>query len=102
MIFKLNECSKKKKCIKILFVPDVVGLKAMVLRVPEAIRAGSTVTLGCDYDLENTPLYSVKWYRGDEEFYRFVPKESPPTKVFPTPNINVDVSIFYIKIQNEF
>lgn len=71
--------------------PDVVGLRAMVVRVPEAAKSGSTVTLGCDYDLENTPLYSVKWYRGDEEFYRYVPKESPPTKVFATSNINVDV-----------
>lgn len=38
-------------------------------------------------------LYSVRWYFGAEEFYRYVPKESPPTLVFPVSGINVDVSI---------
>lgn len=37
-------------------------------------------------------LYSVRWYFGTEEFYRYVPKESPPTLVFPVSGINVDVS----------
>lgn len=64
----------------------------MQIRVPEAARAGSTVTLACDYDLEQAALYTIKWYRGDEEFYRFVPKESPPSRVFPMPAVNVDVS----------
>lgn len=66
----------------------------MKIVVPTAVRAGATVTLECDYDLENAALYSIRWYHGDEEFYRFVPKESPPYKVFPTmPAYNVDVSI---------
>lgn len=46
----------------------------------------------CEYDLETAPLYSIKWYFGDSEFYRYVPKESPPTRVFPVPGISVDVS----------
>ncbi|XP_066249284.1 uncharacterized protein [Euwallacea similis] len=68
-------------------------LKGMTLTVPRAVRAGHSVTLGCEYDLENAPLYSIKWYREDAEFYRYVPKEEPPIRVFPIQGIRVDVSV---------
>lgn len=64
----------------------------MVIRVPEAVRAGETVTLSCQYDLEDVALYSIKWYWNEEEFYRFIPKDLPPYKSFPMRFINVDVS----------
>lgn len=38
-------------------------------------------------------LYSVTWYFENEEFYRYVPKESPPAIVFRVSGITVDVSI---------
>ncbi|XP_031340523.1 uncharacterized protein LOC116168683 [Photinus pyralis] len=69
------------------------SLKGVRLTVPRAVRAGHSVTLGCDYDLEDAPLYSVKWYRGTDEFYRYVPKEEPPTRVFPQGGLHVDVSV---------
>ncbi|CAG9834270.1 unnamed protein product [Diabrotica balteata] len=62
----------------------------MRLNVPRAVRVGHSVTLGCEYDLEGSPLYSVKWYRDSGEFYRYVPKEEPPTRVFPQPGLHVD------------
>lgn len=65
----------------------------MRLTVPIAVREGHSVTLGCDYDLEGAALYSVKWYRENDEFYRYVPKEEPPTRVFPLPGLHVDVSL---------
>lgn len=71
----------------------------MRLNVPRAVRVGHSVTLECDYDLETAPLYSVKWYRGPDEFYRYVPKEEPPTRVFPLPGLHVDVSP-YLPISN--
>lgn len=68
------------------------SLKSVVIHVPEVAKSGDTVTLSCDYDLEQAALYTIKWYRNDVEFYRFVPKESPPSKAFSVPFINVDVS----------
>lgn len=69
------------------------ALKSLVIRVPPVAKSGDTVTLACDYDLEQAALYTIKWYRNDEEFYRFVPKESPPSKAFNTIlDIDVDVS----------
>lgn len=83
---------------------DVFGLKGVRIWSPEAIRAGESLRLSCDYDLEGVPLYSIKWYFGDQEFYRFVPKESPPTRVFPlSGDTSVDVSIirFYKILKSE-
>ncbi|XP_075220269.1 uncharacterized protein LOC142323857 [Lycorma delicatula] len=64
----------------------------MNLIVPTAVRVGDSLNISCVYDLERETLYSVKFYRGDQEFYRYIPKESPPTKVFPMDGVNVDLS----------
>lgn len=78
------------------FIAEITCLRNVELRAVEAIRAGETLHLECNYDLENALLYTIKWYFEDNEFYRYVPKESPPTRVFPLPGINVDVSLpFY-------
>lgn len=61
--------------------------------VPPAIRRGQHATLRCNYDLEGEPLYSVKFYRGMHEFYRYSPSEVPVGKIFPFPGIQVDVSL---------
>lgn len=37
-------------------------------------------------------LYSVKWYKDNEEFYRYVPKASPPQNSYKVEGIRVDVS----------
>ncbi|XP_039292413.1 uncharacterized protein LOC111049179 [Nilaparvata lugens] len=76
----------------ISILSGVWGLRNMSVRVPVAVRAGDRLRIACDYDLENAALYSVKFYQGDTEFYRFVPNESPPSRVFPLQNIQVDLS----------
>lgn len=80
-------------------VPVLIFLKgASCLRevslelVPEVVQRGQEVVLRCHYDLENAPLYSLKWYRGRYEFYRFSPSEDPATKIFNITGIYVDVS----------
>jgi hypothetical protein len=72
------------------------SLKNVILKADQAVRVGDSLQLKCDYDLENAVLYSIRWYFGAEEFYRFVPKESPPTRVFPMDGVSVDVSITYM------
>ncbi|XP_050342664.1 uncharacterized protein LOC126768533 [Nymphalis io] len=71
----------------------VRGLHNLEINVPSAVLIGETVTLECTWQLEDEEtLYSVKWYRGREEFYRYIPKELPHTRVFPLPGIEVDIS----------
>lgn len=41
-------------------------------------------------------LYSVKWYRDNEEFYRYVPKDNPPQHSYNVEGIKVDVSGFVV------
>ncbi|XP_046681427.1 uncharacterized protein LOC124368196 [Homalodisca vitripennis] len=67
-------------------------LRDVTLKVPVAVRVGESLTLSCDFSLEQERLYSVKFYQGDTEFYRFVPGETPPTRVFALDGIKVDIS----------
>ena len=53
---------------------------------------GDSVELSCIYELENDRLYSVKWYKNNVEFYRFVPRDWPPGQFLPHKGIRVDVS----------
>ncbi|ENN76657.1 hypothetical protein YQE_06836, partial [Dendroctonus ponderosae] len=73
--------------------PKVVieSLKDVRVTVPEAVRMRETITLQCAFDLEGEPLYTVKWYKGSKELFRFIPKELPNSKVFAMPGIEVDV-----------
>lgn len=61
----------------------VAGLRGVQVDVPPAVRRGDYALLRCLYDLEGDALYSVKWYIGRREFYRFTPRERPQLKVFP-------------------
>ncbi|KAJ8866965.1 hypothetical protein PR048_032827 [Dryococelus australis] len=79
-----------KGCVVVL--AGAAALRDVRVDFPDAVSPGDTVTLKCEYDLEGESLYTVKWYKGRQEFFRFVPKELPHTRVFPLPGINVDVS----------
>lgn len=64
--------------------------------VPNAIQSGRNAIMTCDYELEDDDLYSVKWYKGKREFFRYTPKEIPSIKIFKLPGIRVDVSCWKI------
>lgn len=68
------------------------GLNDVRVTVPKAVLKGETAVLICSYDLEGDSLYSVKWYKGRREFYRYTPKENPAMKVFPISGLSVLVS----------
>ncbi|CAH0728817.1 unnamed protein product, partial [Brenthis ino] len=72
---------------------SVFGLRDIQLSVPEAVGVGASATLGCRWALDTgEALYTVKWYHGAQEFFRFVPKELPNTRVFSQTGISVDIS----------
>ncbi|XP_030748065.1 uncharacterized protein LOC115876433 [Sitophilus oryzae] len=77
----------------LIMIADVLSLKNVKLTIePQIVQYLSHSTLRCFYDLEDDILYSVKWYRGLHEFYRYTPREHPSTKVFPFEGITVDES----------
>ncbi|XP_038110035.1 uncharacterized protein LOC119767000 [Culex quinquefasciatus] len=69
----------------------VYGLDSVHIRVPQAVALGSSAVLICECDLPDEDLYSVKWYKGKHEFFRYTSKEIPSIKIFPKAGINVNV-----------
>ncbi|XP_074600429.1 uncharacterized protein LOC141854575 [Brevipalpus obovatus] len=59
------------------------SLKISLLLVPSPTIAGEPVELICGYEMEGEKLYSVKWYKDDAEFYRYVPNDYPPAQNLP-------------------
>ncbi|XP_074033583.1 uncharacterized protein [Leptinotarsa decemlineata] len=76
----------------ILLGEEIQCLKDVEIEIePTIVQRGGTSTLRCSYDLQGSPLYTVKWYRGTSEFYRYTPKEHPSTKTFSFNGVNVDL-----------
>ncbi|KAK9709049.1 Immunoglobulin V-set domain [Popillia japonica] len=65
------------------------ALRDVKILVPPAVERGHRAVLRCFYNLEGDALYTVKWYRGRREFFRYTPKENPPTRQFPIDGLTV-------------
>ena len=52
----------------------------------------------CEFDLGGKGLYSIKWYKDEFEFYRYMPDNRPPVQSFPVPGINLDVSRYHVLV----
>jgi len=63
------------------------------LLVPQYVVRGQNVLLECNFNLDGETLYSVKWYKDGNEFYRYLPNEKPPVQTFVHPGVTAVVSI---------
>ena len=68
------------------------SLSNLSVRIPTYISKGETADLTCSYNLEKDELYSVKWYKGRHEFFRFMPHEQDKIKIFPVKGMKINVS----------
>jgi hypothetical protein len=68
------------------------NLKLLNVRIANHTVLGSSTILECTYDLEGEHLYSVKWYKNGDEFFRYLPKSKPSIQVFEKSGIYIDVS----------
>ncbi|XP_022196764.2 uncharacterized protein LOC111054108 [Nilaparvata lugens] len=69
------------------------GLKVTDFMVPRYADVGSTVVLKCDFTLGQGKLNSVKWYKDEAEFFRFIPDTQPGQPeilLFPQSGISLD------------
>ncbi|XP_031786234.1 uncharacterized protein LOC103315309 isoform X1 [Nasonia vitripennis] len=89
-----NARGKVRRVLALLLLVfgGATGLKTLKITAPERVRVGDSALLTCSYDLENVPLYVIKWYLDDTEFYRYVPKKEPSHAIFPVRGIQVNVS----------
>lgn len=76
-----------------------MGLRLSEVRIPNHTVRHNAARLECYYDLDGEALYSVKWYKDGNEFYRYVPRDMPPAQVFQLPGVSVDVSFISIKFK---
>ena len=76
------------------FILGLNGVRLIRVNVPSYRFRGEDAKLTCLYDLEGEQLYSVKWYKDGDEFFRFIPGD-PDKKVtiFKLPGISVDVCL---------
>ncbi|KAB0792352.1 hypothetical protein PPYR_14311 [Photinus pyralis] len=72
---------------------QATGLKWVRVNVPQYRSPGESAQLLCDYDLGNDTLYSIKWYKDHEEFYRFVPMARPQATSYKMEGIFVDMGL---------
>ncbi|CAK1579492.1 unnamed protein product [Parnassius mnemosyne] len=68
-----------------------ICLRVVGISVPSLKQRGESVTMTCDYDLEGGKLYSVKWYRDNEEFYRYMPRLRPQQHAHKLDGVKVDL-----------
>ena len=70
---------------------SVQCVRLVKLTVPTYKFIGDEAIIACKYDLENEELYSVKWYKDGDEFYRYIPGErDQKVTVFNMPGVKVD------------
>jgi len=68
-------------------------IQLKTIHVPHYPQVNESVSLWCEYDLKDENLYSIKWYKDQQEFYRFLPKESPPQMAFPVAGALVSLNM---------
>ena len=56
--------------------------------------------LGCDFDPQEEQVYSVKWYKGGQEIFRYIPSNRlNPIAVFARPGVTIDevgqITVYY-------
>lgn len=76
----------------VLVSKGISGLRLARLDVPAAVIKGDPAWLNCSYTLERDELYSVKWYKNNVEFYRYLPSDIPPGQKYDLKGVFVDLS----------
>ena len=75
----------------LLFVLGSKCVRLNRLSVPGHKFRGQDATLRCQYEMEGEQLYSVKWYKDGNEFYRFIPADrDQQVTIFRLPGVTVD------------
>lgn len=78
----------------ICIASDSAALR-LSLSVPELVRVNDGFWLNCSHEHKLTgadQIYAIKWFKDNEEFFRFLPNERPQLSFFETPGLQVDVS----------
>ncbi|XP_042881726.1 uncharacterized protein LOC122259185 [Penaeus japonicus] len=76
--------------ITALLQDAATSIRITKVEVPPAIEVGSQGDLDCAWDEGQDQMYSVKWYQGANEFYRYTPAAKDPIQIFDLVSLDVD------------
>ncbi|XP_974094.3 uncharacterized protein LOC662932 [Tribolium castaneum] len=65
------------------------GLRLKNMNVPLVADFRQEMDLDCNFDMGGEDLYAVKWYKDDQEFFRYMPSRQPHTMSFPVPGVHL-------------
>jgi len=78
----------------LLFLGSGIGLSLKNVTIPNYGVKDGTVILSCEFNLlPSDNLLFLKWYKDDEEFFRFTPSSPQPILTFPLDGVFVEVSL---------
>lgn len=58
--------------------------------VPQTVEVGGAAELDCEWEQEGDTMYSIKWYQGSNEFYRYTPSTQHQVQIFDPTTLDVD------------
>jgi len=79
-------------CTALAFILCADGIRLLDIIVPHQVGSGQDIQLKCNFILEGHKLYSVKWFKGEKEFFRVVPNETSRTRVFLGSSLDIDMA----------
>ncbi|XP_023246648.1 uncharacterized protein LOC106643543 [Copidosoma floridanum] len=87
-----SDCSLALTLMALLLLITDANSRSIRLEIlpRDAVEQGHDATLRCHYDLDGKPLFALKWYRGEQEIYRYLPSLTPAIKIFNYTWIQID------------
>ncbi|XP_066902268.1 uncharacterized protein [Halyomorpha halys] len=74
-----------------LLMHDGSSLIMERLEIPPLAKLFQPLKIACRFRLGTLRLESVKWYKDDDEFFRFTPSEQPHNRKFNITGIEIDM-----------
>ncbi|XP_045136712.1 uncharacterized protein LOC123519467 isoform X2 [Portunus trituberculatus] len=66
------------------------GIRITQVQVPQTMQVGGDGELFCAWEEDTDKMYSIKWYQGAQEFYRYTPTARDPIQIFDPITLDVD------------
>ncbi|XP_065159656.1 uncharacterized protein [Atheta coriaria] len=75
-----------------LVIDSACGLRLTNMTAPLVADTRSDMHMDCHFDMGAELLYAVKWYKDDQEFFRFQPHQQPHTIMYPVAGVHMQTS----------
>ena len=78
----------------------MASLEITRLTIPKRVPVGDSATLECDWISNSKRIYSLKWYLGLKEFYRWTPADKNPVQVSSVVSERVFGAVYNLKLMH--